>query len=446
MIITNNYTQDPLWQRIDTFPMDNPAAANPFSHKLAAEQGWTKTFTWQAISEYKRFIYLCCISPTGASPSKVVDEVWHMHLTYTTDYWLRFCKNTLERDIHHYPSAGGADEDAKHSNWYSQTTELYYQTFGEYPPEHIWPPAKQPDLQEQEQPPVKKDQKLWLLLIPFVLITLLFRQPNPYGLSGPHFLVFFAMLGICAALLKGYRAQDKSTFLKEKVSKEYHQLNSYEQAWLYGGDERVALLMVVELIDHEVIKIIGAATYSIDYEQLESIRHPLADVIRDIGHLTITSAMLKEIALNVARNTAIGPRTLKTDYEDVNRSIYLLDTGVIIVAVLRMMQGVNNGRPIGFLVMLSLIYGLVSWMVKMSNGFHTVCSRMLKQEVALPETPDVAQQVILYGIAPLLILPAYNHMRADYDTAVYGGGCSSGGGGCSGGGCGGGGCGGCGGS
>src|SRR5580658_8189792 len=96
-----------LWTRISNFPLDNETAAISFSDNLASEQQWTAAFTKMAIEEYKKFMLLCCVSDTGAAPSKIVDEVWHLHLTYTQSYWTDFCKNTLGKDIHHFPSGGG---------------------------------------------------------------------------------------------------------------------------------------------------------------------------------------------------------------------------------------------------------------------------------------------------------------------------------------------------
>src|ERR1700709_1185766 len=94
-----------LWDKIRNFPMDDESATITFSSKLAAVQNWTAAFTQKAIDEYKRFIFLCCILEAGAAPSKAVDEVWHLHLTYTRSYWIDLCRNTLGKDIHHYPSA-----------------------------------------------------------------------------------------------------------------------------------------------------------------------------------------------------------------------------------------------------------------------------------------------------------------------------------------------------
>lgn len=132
------YSEDPLWQRISDFSPDDPEALIPFSHKLAREQNWSQAFTQRAIYEYKRFVYLCCISPSGASPSQIVDEVWHLHLEYTQNYWEEFCNNTLGRKLHHHPSKGGPHEKKKHEHWLKDTLRTYKQVFKKAPPDDIW--------------------------------------------------------------------------------------------------------------------------------------------------------------------------------------------------------------------------------------------------------------------------------------------------------------------
>src|SRR5581483_5342827 len=137
-----------LWSAIEQFRLDDPDAAISFSRKLAAKQHWSPTFTNRVIEEYRKFLLLCCISPTGASPSQIVDEAWHLHLTYTQSYWIDLCKNTLGKDIHHHPSRGGEEEDLKHRDWYSDTLLLYQSVFESPPPNDIWPPPKADIIQQ----------------------------------------------------------------------------------------------------------------------------------------------------------------------------------------------------------------------------------------------------------------------------------------------------------
>ncbi|SDQ42843.1 hypothetical protein SAMN05421664_1572 [Chryseobacterium soldanellicola] len=129
---------DSLWSRLQEFSLDAPNVDFPFSKKLAKEESWTVDFTKKAIEEYKKFVYLCCVLPNGASPSEIVDKVWHMHLIYTQNYWEEFCPNILKRKLHHHPSKGGFAEKDKHQNWFSDTLKNYKEIFNQEAPAEIW--------------------------------------------------------------------------------------------------------------------------------------------------------------------------------------------------------------------------------------------------------------------------------------------------------------------
>lgn len=133
-------TESTLYQAILAFPLDEPDCDFPFSKRLAVENGWDNHFTQRVIMEYKRFIYLCCISPEPVTPPDAVDQAWHLHLTYTRSYWVDFCQNTLPKPIHHHPTRGGKIEAKKFDQWYTRVQQLYLQHFGEQPPKDIWLP------------------------------------------------------------------------------------------------------------------------------------------------------------------------------------------------------------------------------------------------------------------------------------------------------------------
>ena len=128
-----------LWTKIKLFKLDVDQAHFSFSQRLARDNNWTHEFALKVVEEYRRFIYLCCISEGQMiTPSDAVDQAWHLHLTYTKSYWNDFCKYTLEQEIHHNPTKGGHKEREKFTNCYDLTFELYRQEFGEEPKEHIW--------------------------------------------------------------------------------------------------------------------------------------------------------------------------------------------------------------------------------------------------------------------------------------------------------------------
>lgn len=132
-------TDTALWQAINAYDIGATDAILPFSRRLARDNGWSPDFASRAIAEYKRFVYLACVSGHTVTPSEEVDAVWHLHLMYTRDYWDRFCGATLNRRIHHSPSFGGQAETETYRDAYQRTLTLYEAEFGAPPPADIWP-------------------------------------------------------------------------------------------------------------------------------------------------------------------------------------------------------------------------------------------------------------------------------------------------------------------
>lgn len=131
-----------LWDRITDFSIDEEGAKLPFLKRLARENKWSYVFALEAMDEYKKFIYLSCVSPTPLTPSEEVDEVWHLHLTYTKNYWDKFCKETLGRPFHHTPTNGDAAEREKFFALYEQTQLIYEKEFETPVPKRFWPTSK----------------------------------------------------------------------------------------------------------------------------------------------------------------------------------------------------------------------------------------------------------------------------------------------------------------
>ena len=135
--------KSPLWNRIQSFELDDPSATLPFSARLAREQGWSRAYAHAAIEEYKRFLYLAATAPHPVTPSVAVDEVWHLHLVYTRSYWEELCGRVLGKPLHHEPTRGGPSEGRKYADLYARTLARHRETFGEAPPPSLWPPMEQ---------------------------------------------------------------------------------------------------------------------------------------------------------------------------------------------------------------------------------------------------------------------------------------------------------------
>lgn len=128
-----------LWERLQTFELDDGQAHFRFTDRLAQENGWSPAFAKRATEEYKKFVYLAMIAGHPVTPSDIVDQVWHLHLTFTRSYWEDMCGRVIGKPLHHGPTLGGAAEDAKYREQYTATLQLYEREFGTPAPLAVWP-------------------------------------------------------------------------------------------------------------------------------------------------------------------------------------------------------------------------------------------------------------------------------------------------------------------
>ncbi|MCF6311177.1 MAG: hypothetical protein L3J39_01880 [Verrucomicrobiales bacterium] len=128
-----------LYERIVNFVIDDEGSALSFADRLASENGWTAEFAQRAILEYKKFIFLAMEAGHAVTPSDEVDQVWHLHLTYSKSYWDRFCNEVLQRPLHHCPTTGGGTEQEKFRQQYQATLDSYKKFFGKAPAKDLWP-------------------------------------------------------------------------------------------------------------------------------------------------------------------------------------------------------------------------------------------------------------------------------------------------------------------
>ena len=98
---------------------------------------WSQERHATAEQEYRRWLCLCKIKPTGtilgmgATPgSKDVDEFWHMHILFTRKY-ASDCNQLIGEFLHHQPAS---DKDKGDRSSFISTQKLYFDTFGEKHP------------------------------------------------------------------------------------------------------------------------------------------------------------------------------------------------------------------------------------------------------------------------------------------------------------------------
>ena len=135
-----NPEEDALWHRLQGHQIGPADVALTFTARLAHENRWSPEFADRVIGEYKRFCYLAVRAGHEVTPSDQVDQVWHLHLTYSRDYWQLFCPEVLGCELHHGPTAGGPLERGRYFEQYAETLRSYEVVFGP-PPEDIWPAA-----------------------------------------------------------------------------------------------------------------------------------------------------------------------------------------------------------------------------------------------------------------------------------------------------------------
>ncbi|MEP9357279.1 hypothetical protein [Sphingomonas sp. KR3-1] len=133
-------TDHPVWTALFHYSIGPEDAELSFAERLARENGWSRATAERVIEEYKRFCFLAVTADHPVTPSDQVDQAWHLHLTYTHDYWERFCPRILGRALHHGPTAGGRAEGHRYFTQYAETLRSYERVFGT-PPADLWPDA-----------------------------------------------------------------------------------------------------------------------------------------------------------------------------------------------------------------------------------------------------------------------------------------------------------------
>lgn len=133
---------DPLWAALSLYTVGKDDVALGFVARLARENGWAVAKAERVFHEYRRFLYLAVRSGHPVTPSDAVDQAWHLHLTYSRDYWERLCP-LLGAPLHHGPTEGGADENARFYEYYCATLRSYELVFASPAPADLWPAAQQ---------------------------------------------------------------------------------------------------------------------------------------------------------------------------------------------------------------------------------------------------------------------------------------------------------------
>lgn len=474
---------DDLRNKIDAFVLDEPGVALPFSRRLAEENGWSKAFTVRAIREYRRFLFLSQVAGHRVTPSDAVDQVWHLHLTYSRSYWDGLCRGVLGRPLHHQPTLGGFSESDKFFTAYSQTLASYRRWFGEDPLRDVWPaPAERFSHTRQ----VRVDRtRHWLLskravrslatcaaavacvfgvagCHEFLLATAGNASDLATSIDGPTFLVVFgtfAVAAVIAAVVVRNQNRAPATIVGPAP------LSSYEVACLAGGPPRVVAAALATLVQKGYLRMAERPWWSRLFDAIHVVaQRPLepnadrveqtvwqscrsaARPVTEVAAETLSAAEHLEAKLRAAQ-LLVEPRAL-----GMRRFVPALLLGaVLLLGAARIWLGLIHDRPVLVLVLACAAVGAalvsVGGVPYRTQAGDAELERLKNEaKVGLGDDAvgtlaarDMALACGLFGLAALQGGPL-----DDLRSALNGAGGDGSGGGC-GSGCGDGGCGGCGG-
>jgi len=389
---TMNFQQIELYKRIQAFALDRPDSQLSFSQRLARDNGWSSGYTQRVIEEYKKFIFLAVAAGHPVTPSDQIDQVWHLHLTYTRLYWQEFCPKILQTTLHHEPTRGGSSEQLKFGSWYSKTLESYEQFFGHIPPIDIWPKPKdrfgrdlhfirintqqswvlsKPNFTVSVKPQLRKIGIFTFLAFLSLMITgcqIISQIPNPMNFTGPEFLTFYISLGVMGIALAAWLRF--SLCLVSTNTKQQPDLNTYEIAFLAGGNHRLIMAAITSLVKQGYVEVLKekspfGRTQSklVVTGKIDAIADPVEKAVaQDI--LATDGAIEQVFRKSTGMKDSIRARLEQlglflSDAQAFKAQIYpsLIVVILLGIGLCKMAVGISRDKPVGLLLI--CIFGLL---------------------------------------------------------------------------------------
>ncbi len=156
-----------LWDKLAAY--DFPLSySDVFLSQDVADAAALSTPQVKAVmTEYRRFLYLAAVAGEVVAPSRLIDDIWHLHMQDTRAYLNGLCEGVIGKVIHHMPGRAAPALDPA----YLRTLAIYYQEFGIIPDKTIWPtPA-------QTQQHARANMQFGAATCALLAITLLFWSP-----------------------------------------------------------------------------------------------------------------------------------------------------------------------------------------------------------------------------------------------------------------------------
>jgi uncharacterized protein (TIGR04222 family) len=287
------------------------------------------------------------------------------------------------------------------------------------------------------------------------------QSSEPWGLSGPQFLgLYLAGLALCAALAFCAFMLARRTREAGDPSSD-RDLDVYEGAYLAGGPRRVAQTAAFSLLAADRIRgsRSGTMTTVVADGATASKQDDVAQVVYDA--LAQQEPTHMDPVLSVAAKdptvVSIGERLRREglvrdkDQTHIHRSVLLPIAALLLVGLARLIEGLSNGRPVLFLlVLLAATVGLGMVLAASQPLLRTPRGNAKLDELRATTFPIgglalasvTAIDVALLGADAIRDTEISGWLFGAASGGSGGGGYDGGGGGDGGGGCGGGGCGG----
>ena len=456
-----------LWDRISKHPFERPDDGLDFHRRLMREQGWTAAFARAAIEEYRRFHFLICVQSEPLTPSVAVDQVWHLHMTYSRDYWGRWCGDALRQPVHHEPTRGGRDQGIQFDRQYARTLATYETYFGT-PPWDLWPPAVERFANAARWRWVDGSQH-WIIAKPklsslsspraavgaclILVAPLAVALPiNPLNWSSGPFLAMYtvgAVLALLAALQRRFRRIDEP-----RAAHNVAELDAASLALLAGDKQRLVDTIVVEALQDDVVRLPDASGALARGDAVpDASRRELLAAVEQGGGPTEVRRHLNPVYQRVRHS--LERRGLMFSRADARREAWaaaMFPLSWAAFGVVRILAGVSRGESVGLTALVMLVAAATGvWLLAQPRRLTRAGSDALAlariRHSRLVRAPQVDQGELAVAVALAGTSVMATTVYADYHnnrTATVVGGCGAATGKGGDGGCGGG-CGGCGG-
>lgn len=421
-----------LWDKIAAFDFDNPKSEYCFSLRLAAENYWTKSFTQEAILEYKKFMYLAATSDYMVSPSEVVDTVWHQHLIFTQSYQ-DFCV-ILGKQVQHIPSTHNKEEFGKFQLAKERTIKFYENEFG-LQPKNIWGFGGMFESLNLEKARFKLRTVIIISILVFIGLTIpayFLLRPLYQQINNPYFIVGLLILILCVfaglwvynktVIKKIVEGFDASSFINKLQPFELVYLKTQKLHDVINGS-------LNELVEQGAVNVVAG-------HSLELVKN---DAALTIEQLQITSALSESgtvsyqrlvrqlLSKPVFRNTANSMDAFRKFFNKSKKFGVLFYGNLAVLMLLllfsftRIVTGLTRDKPVIQIVLLTfvLIIAIVCFLIHLTKQVATsTIPDLYTNKVISPKQAENSWQwsYFLYGTATFspVFLPIIRYPKNDY--------------------------------